>query len=51
MTDGKVTGFPAPGRGSYLMAIGNAASLAGKSYTFTAKPTGPGQFTVELKVE
>jgi hypothetical protein len=51
MTDGKVTGFASTGRGSYLMAIGNAASLAGKSYTFTAKPTGPGQFTVELKVE
>jgi hypothetical protein len=51
MTDGKVTGFAGAGRGSLAMAIGSAASLAGKSYTFTAKSTGPGQFTVEIKVE
>jgi hypothetical protein len=51
MTDGKVTGFASSGRGSYLMAIGSAASLAGKSYTWTEKSSGAGQFTVELKVE
>jgi hypothetical protein len=51
MTDGNVTGFASTGRGSYLMAIGSAASLAGKSYTWTEKSTGPGQFAVELKVE
>jgi len=51
MTDGKVTGFLATGGGSWPMAIGSAASLAGKSYTWTSKPTGPGQFAVELKVE
>jgi hypothetical protein len=51
MTDGKVTGFIATGGGTWPMAIGSAASLAGKSYTWTSKPTGPGQFAVELKVE
>lgn len=51
IADGKVTGFTASGRGSWPMAIGGAASLAGKSFTWTAKSTGPGQYDVELKVE
>jgi hypothetical protein len=52
MADGKVTGWAALGRGTYSVATGSAASLAGKSYTFAAKPTGAaGQFTVEVKVE
>ena len=29
------------------MATGRAALYMGKTYTFTATPTGPGQFTVE----
>jgi hypothetical protein len=51
MVDGKVTGWTASGRGTNVVATGSAASMAGKSYTFTAKPTGPGQFTVETKQE
>lgn len=51
MADGKVTGFTASGRGSYPMAIGSAASLAGKSFTWTAKSTGPGQFEIDGKGE
>ena len=51
MADGKVTGFTASGRGSYPMAIGGAASLAGKSFTWTAKSTGPGQFEGDHKAE
>jgi hypothetical protein len=52
MADGKITGWTASGRGKYPVATGSAASLAGKSYTFDAKPTGAaGQFTVEVKVE
>jgi hypothetical protein len=51
ITDGKVSGFASTGQGSYLAAVGSAASLAGKSYTWTEKSTGPGQFMVELKVE
>ncbi len=51
MTDGKVTGWTASGRGTYPVATGSAASLAGKSFTFTAKPTGPGQFAAEFKTE
>ncbi len=51
MADGKVTGFTASGRGSYPVAIGGAASLAGKSFTFTAKSTGSDQFSAENKTE
>jgi hypothetical protein len=47
LTDGKVTGWTVSGKGRVAMATGSAASFAGKTYTFTAKPTGPGQFAVE----
>jgi hypothetical protein len=49
ITDGKVTGWTSSGKGTWLVASGSAASLAGKSTTWTAKPTGPGQFTLEEK--
>jgi hypothetical protein len=51
MTDGKVTGFAASGQGSFRTATGSAAALAGKSYTFASKPTGQGQFAVEVTVQ
>ena len=51
MVEGKVTGWTASGRGANPIATGSAASLAGKSFTWTIKPTGPGQFTIEDKVE
>jgi hypothetical protein len=51
MADGKVTGWAASARGTNVVATGSAASLAGKSYTTTSKPTGPGQFTFEAKTE
>jgi len=49
MTDGKVTGLTASGRGHWRLATGGSASLAGKSYTFAAKSAGPGRFAVEIK--
>jgi hypothetical protein len=49
MTDGKVTGFTASGKGDEKLATGSLAALAGTSYTWTAKPAGPRQFTVEVK--
>jgi hypothetical protein len=49
--DGKVTSFIASGQGNYVEATGSAPSLAGKSDTWTAKSTVPGQFTLENKVE
>jgi hypothetical protein len=51
MTDGKVTGWTASGTGKNVLAAGAWAPLAGKANTWTAKPTGPGQFLVELKFE
>ena len=49
MTDGKVTGFTASGKGDEKLATGSLAALAGTSYTWTAKSAGPGQFTIEVK--
>lgn len=49
MKDGKVTGFTSSGKGDEKLATGNLAALAGTSYTWTAKPAGPGQFTIEVK--
>ena len=51
ISDGKVVGVTATGRGAYAAAVGSAASLAGKSFTFSAKTTGPGQWEIEGKVE
>ena len=45
MADGKVTGWTVSGRGTYPLATGDAAPLAGKSYTFTGKPTGAGELS------
>ncbi|MDQ6628136.1 MAG: hypothetical protein M3Z29_06765 [Pseudomonadota bacterium] len=50
MADGKVTGFAASGKGHYAIATGTAESLAGKTYSYTAKPIGPGQFLLESKM-
>lgn len=49
MTDGKVTGWMVSGKGRWPIATGTAAMMAGKSCTFTAQPTGAGQFAVENK--
>jgi hypothetical protein len=51
IADGKVTGAEASGRGTYVLAIGGAASLAGKSFTYTSKSSGPGQSQLDVKVE
>jgi hypothetical protein len=51
MADGKVTGWASEGRVTFPVATGSAASLAGKSGIWTAKPTGPAQFAVEEKME
>jgi hypothetical protein len=51
MADGKITGWTSEGRGSFPMAIGDAALLSGKSYSYTGKATGPGQFQINGKVE
>jgi hypothetical protein len=51
MTDGKVTGWTASGTGKYVLGTGAWAPLAGKTDSWTAKPTGPGMFSVEQKFD
>lgn len=51
MTDGKVTGFVAAGRGHYPIAVGTASSLVGKTYSYVSKSTGPGQFIIETTLD
>ena len=51
MTDGKVTGSTASGRGRFTMATGSASALNGKTYSFTAKTVGPGQTVVDVKYD
>lgn len=50
VTDGKVTGFAGSGRGKYQIAVGPSSPLAGKTYNYTFKFTGPGQFVIESTV-
>lgn len=47
LKDGKVVGFNATGQGTYTFASGDAASLNGRTYSYVAKPTGPGRFRVD----
>ena len=52
MTNGKETGWTGSGRGTNVLATGGWASMAGKSFTWTAKSVGPAsQFSVEIKPE
>jgi hypothetical protein len=41
MTDGKVTGWTASGQCVVTMGTGDFASMAGKTWYWNAKPTGP----------
>lgn len=51
ITDGKVTGATSSGRGNDGVATGGAASLAGKSYTWSTKSTGKLQFVLDVELE
>lgn len=51
MTDGRVTGWTATGKGKTPMASGAAASLAGKTYSWTARATGPRTYVVDVVYE
>jgi hypothetical protein len=51
MTDGKVTGVTTSGKGTYPMATGSWSSLAGKSFSYSSKPTTPGLFEIDVTRE
>ena len=48
LSEGKVVGSTGSGRGRMTMATGTASSLAGKTYSYSAKTVGPGQSVVEV---
>jgi hypothetical protein len=51
MQEGKVVGFHASGKGKYAMATGVGKDLEGRPYSYVARPTGPGQFSIEVSYE
>ncbi len=51
MADGKVTGGAGSGKGRWPIATGSAASLAGKTFTWTSKATGPATFVTEVNAQ
>lgn len=51
MADGKVTGWTASGKGRMTLATGAAASLAGKSFDWSANPTGPRSYVIQVTFE
>jgi hypothetical protein len=51
MAGDKVTGWAASGRVTFPVATGSAAAMAGKSATWTAKPTGPAQFSIDVSTK
>jgi hypothetical protein len=52
MADGKMTGATGSGRGVFPIAVGAAAPLSGKTWTYTVKSTmPPAQFDLIMKLE
>ncbi len=47
MKDGKPAGWTASGKGVWAMATGTAAPLAGKTFTYAARSTGPLSYVLE----
>ena len=48
MADGRITGWTASGKGRSTMASGMASALAGKTYSWTARPTGPRTYVIDV---
>jgi hypothetical protein len=51
ITDGKVTGFTGSGKVHWVVATGSAAPLAGKTFSYTVKSTGAGQWEANATSE
>ena len=51
ITDGKVTGWTASGQCVVTMATGDFASMAGKTWYWNAKPTGPMTYEIHSTVK
>ena len=48
MSDGRVTGWVARTTGTYRLATGAASALNGMTFSTVARPTGSGQFLLEI---
>jgi hypothetical protein len=51
ITDGKVIGFTGSGKVHWVVATGSAAPLAGKTFSYTLKSTGAGQWEADATSE
>jgi uncharacterized protein (DUF2147 family) len=51
IADGKVTGATGVGKVHWVVATGGAAPLAGKTFSYTFKATGPGQWEANATSE
>ena len=51
ITDGKVTGATASGKGRWPIATGSAAAFSGKTFSWTSKTTGFNQYSVEVTAQ
>ncbi len=49
--DGKVVGWNATGKGVFTLAADGAAALAGKSFSWTSRPTGPRTYVSDVTVD
>ena len=47
MKDGKVVGWTATGKSNFPIGGGTVAEVAGKSFTWTARFTGPNQYVID----
>ncbi|MBI5275885.1 MAG: hypothetical protein HY854_05440 [Burkholderiales bacterium] len=50
MQDGRPVGWEASGSGVWTLATGAAAPFKGKTFAWTAKPTGPRTYVIDVKV-
>ena len=51
ISEGKVVGAKGGGRGTFTLATGSAAALAGKPYEYTFMVTAPGQFVIATELK
>lgn len=51
MQDGKPVGWEATGAAVFTLATGAAASMKGKTFSWTAKATGPRTYVIETKMD
>jgi hypothetical protein len=51
MEDGRPTGWTATGKGVVAIAVGGAAPLAGKAYSWSGRATGPRDYVIEVKYD